>query len=156
MTTKKIQVRRALLIGSLSAAVAIGAVAGCGANQAEAPTTPVATQGPATGTPTPVEVDTTTPGQKNALRSAENYLEYQAFSKTGLLKQLEFEKYTPADAQWAVDKLSPTVDWNAQAVKKAKSYLEFQAFSRDGLVQQLEFEGFTPSEAEAGVAGAGL
>lgn len=152
--SKKIQVRRALLIGGLSAAVAIGAVAGCGAQTpAEAPT-PAVVQGPATGTPTPVEVDTTTAGQKNALKAAKNYISFQAFSKVGLVKQLEFEKYSTADAQYAVDNL--TVDWNEQAVKKAKSYLDYQAFSRDGLIQQLEFEGFTPAEAEAGVTGAGL
>lgn len=92
--------------------------------------------------------------QKNALRQAENYLRTQGFSRAGLIKQLEFEKYTIEDATWAVDHL--TVDWKEQAAKKAKQYLETQAFSHDGLVKQLEFEGFTPEEAEHGATAAGL
>lgn len=156
MTTKQIKVRRTVLIGTISAVALLGAAVGCGANTAEAPAPApvVATQGPATGTPTPVEVDTTTPGQKNALKAAQNYLSFSAFSRTGLIKQLEFEKYSTADATWAVDNLN--TDWTLQATKKAKSYLDFQAFSHDGLVQQLQFEGFTPAEAEAGVTAAGL
>ena len=42
--------------------------------------------------------DTATMGQKNALRSAENYLDFSAFSYEGLIKQLEFEEYSHEDA----------------------------------------------------------
>ncbi|MFE4541578.1 Ltp family lipoprotein [Arthrobacter sp. NPDC056727] len=92
--------------------------------------------------------------QQNALQKAGDYLEYTAFSRTGLIKQLVFEKYSTADATWAVDRVS--VNWNDQAAKKAKDYLEYTSFSRAGLVDQLLFEGFTPAQAEYGVSKTGL
>ncbi|WP_217375673.1 Ltp family lipoprotein [Paenarthrobacter ureafaciens] len=92
--------------------------------------------------------------QQNALRKAGSYLEFTAFSYTGLIKQLEFEKYSAEDAIWAADRVK--VDWNEQAAKKAKSYLEFTSFSHSGLVDQLLFEGFTPEQAEYGVSKTGL
>lgn len=95
-----------------------------------------------------------TPGQQNATRKAADYLKFTAFSRTGLIKQLEFEKFTTDDATWAVDHV--TVDWNDQAVKKAKSYLDMTSFSHPGLVDQLVFEGFTPEQAEHGATGAGI
>lgn len=95
-----------------------------------------------------------TSGQKNALGAAKNYLEYQAFSRTGLIKQLEFEKYSTEDATFAADNLG--ADWNEQAAKKAKEYLDMQSFSRQGLIDQLTFEGFTPAEAEYGVSQSGM
>ena len=92
--------------------------------------------------------------QQNALRKAESYLDFTAFSRTGLIQQLEFEKFSVDDATWAVDRV--TVDWNEQAAKKAKSYLEYTSFSRPGLVEQLIFEGFTPEQAEYGTSTTGL
>jgi hypothetical protein len=95
-----------------------------------------------------------TVSQQNAVRKADSYLGFSAFSRTGLIEQLEFEKFSTEDATWAVDHV--TVDWNAQAAKKAKSYLEFSSFSHSGLVDQLTFEGFTPAQAEYGTSTAGL
>jgi chemotaxis protein histidine kinase CheA len=95
-----------------------------------------------------------TVSQQNALRKAGSYLGYAAFSRTGLIHQLEFEKYSTEDATWAVDRV--TVDWNQQAAKKAKSYLEYSSFSRSGLVDQLLFEGYTPEQAEYGASTTGL
>lgn len=95
-----------------------------------------------------------TVSQQNALRKAEDYLGYTAFSRTGLIQQLEFEKYSAADATWAVDRV--TVDWNKQAALKAKDYLNFTSFSHAGLVDQLVFDGFTPAQAEYGTSQAGL
>lgn len=92
--------------------------------------------------------------QQNALRSAENYLSFTAFSRTGLIGQLEFEGYPTEDATWAVDRVE--VDWNEQAAKSAANYLDFTSFSRSGLIDQLIFEGFTPQEAEYGVNQTGL
>lgn len=92
-------------------------------------------------------------GQRNALRSAESYLRFSAFSRTGLIGQLEFEGYDTDDATFAVDLLD--VDWNEQAALKAESYLEFSSFSRSGLIDQLLFEGFTRQEAEFGVTQVG-
>jgi TM2 domain/Host cell surface-exposed lipoprotein len=95
-----------------------------------------------------------TPSQQNALRKAEDYLDFSAFSRTGLIDQLEYEKFSIPDATWAVDRV--TVDWNEQAAKKAKDYLDFSSFSRPGLVDQLLFEGFTPEQAEYGASTTGL
>jgi hypothetical protein len=95
-----------------------------------------------------------TVGQKNALASAESYLEYSAFSKPGLIKQLKFEKYPEKDAVWAVNQLD--VNWNEQAALSAEQYLSTSSFSRDGLINQLKFEGYTQAQAEYGVKQAGL
>ncbi len=94
-----------------------------------------------------------TMGQRNALRKAESYLDMMAFSREGLIKQLEFEGFATEDAVFAVDRIG--ADWNEQAAKKAESYLDMMAFSRDGLIDQLEFEGFTYEEAVYGVAANG-
>ena len=95
-----------------------------------------------------------TVSQQNAQRSGQNYLDFTAFSRTGLVKQLEFEGFSTEDASWGVDRV--TVDWNEQAAKSAKNYLEFTSFSRSGLIDQLLFEGFTPEQAEYGVSQTGL
>jgi colicin import membrane protein len=95
-----------------------------------------------------------TVSQQNALRSADNYLEFAAFSRTGLIDQLEFEGFSTEDATWGVDRV--TVDWNEQAADSAKAYLEFSSFSHSGLVDQLVFEGFTAEQAEYGVSQTGL
>lgn len=92
--------------------------------------------------------------QQNALRKAADYLDYTAFSRTGLIGQLEYEKYSVEDATWAVDRV--TVDWNEQAAQKAKDYLEYTSFSRSGLVDQLLYEGFSPEQAEYGASTTGL
>ncbi len=95
-----------------------------------------------------------TAGQRNAVRSASDYLDYTAFSRQGLIEQLEFEDYSTEDATFAVDYISP--DWNEQAAKAAEDYLDYTAFSRQGLIDQLMFEGYTRTQAEYGVDQAGL
>src|SRR5690625_4290338 len=87
--------------------------------------------------------------QRNALSSAERYLDFTAFSRSGLINQLEFEGFSTDDATWAVDRL--TVDWREQALNSAANYLDFSAFSRSGLIDQLEFEGYSTDEATWGV-----
>jgi hypothetical protein len=95
-----------------------------------------------------------TPGQNNALRSAKQYLQVSAFSRSGLIHQLKFEGYTTAQAQYGT--AHATTNWSAQAVKSAKQYLQTSPFSRSGLIHQLEFEGFTLAQATYGVRRAGL
>lgn len=85
-----------------------------------------------------------------AVNSAMNYLRYMAFSRTGLIEQLEYEGFSASDATAAVDSLD--VDWMEQAVLKAESYLDSMSFSESGLVEQLKFEGFTRAEAEHGAS----
>lgn len=101
-----------------------------------------------TSTDTSKETSNATTGQKNALKAAKGYLSYSAFSYDGLIKQLEFEKYSNEDAVYAADNCG--ADWNEQAAKAAKAYLEYSAFSRDSLIGQLEFEGFTNEQAVYG------
>jgi hypothetical protein len=95
-----------------------------------------------------------TTSQANAVDTAADYLDYDAFSKKGLIDQLKYEGFSTADATFGVNHI--TVDWNEQAVAKAKSYLEYDSFSRSGLIQQLKFEGFTTAQAKHGVDAAGL
>lgn len=87
-------------------------------------------------------------GQRNALNEAKSYLEWSAFSYSGLVSQLEYEKYSHEDSVFAADNCG--ADWNEQAAKSGKSYLEFSSFSRDGLIEQLEYEGFTHEQAVYG------
>lgn len=97
-----------------------------------------------------VEVqDTTTIGQKNALREANSYLRTMPFSKNGLINQLEYEGYSHEDAVYAVERCG--ADWNEQAALQAASYLRTMPFSKDGLIEQLEYEGFTHEQAVYGV-----
>ena len=103
-------------------------------------------------TPT-VQSSSPTLAQQNALKSAESYLNYTSFSRTGLIKQLEFEGYSNADATYAVDHVK--VNWNEQCAKTAESYLNYTSFSRSGLYNQLEFEGFTSEQIEYGLQAVG-
>ena len=114
------------------------------------------TQAPTeTPTETPTEAPTETPteapkpsmtlGQQQALKSAKSYLDYSAFSYSGLVGQLEYEGFSHEEAEFAAKKCG--ADWNEQALKCAKSYLEYSSFSRDGLIDQLEYEGFTNKQA---------
>ena len=95
-----------------------------------------------------------TAGQENARKSAENYLDMSAFSRTGLIDQLKFEGYSVEDATYGVD--AQKADWKKQAAASAENYLNMSAFSRSGLVDQLVFEGFTREQAEYGVSKVGL
>jgi hypothetical protein len=101
----------------------------------------------------PGETDSATLGEKNALRTALDYLNYTSFSYSGLVEQLEFEGYTHKEAVYGADNCG--ADWNEQAALMAEDYLDYSSFSRDGLIDQLEFEGFTRQQAEYGVQAVG-
>jgi hypothetical protein len=105
----------------------------------------------------PTTTTTTSPyttSQIQATKSAASYLKYSAFSRSGLIGQLEYEGFSNADAIHGVDRQG--ADWNAQAAKMAASYLKYSSFSRSGLIGQLVYEGFTQSQAEYGVSTTGL
>ena len=85
---------------------------------------------------------------------ARGYLNNSAFSRSGLIAQLEFEGFSNEDATYGVD--NADADWNEQAAKRAQTYLDIRAFSRQGLIDQLVYEGFTQSQAVHGVNEAGL
>jgi len=95
-----------------------------------------------------------TTAQAQAIGAAKDYLAFDHFSRTGLIRQLEFDKYTRADATYAVDHL--TVNWNEQAAGAAKDYLSFDHFSRAGLIEQLMFDGFTRAQAVYAAGKVGL
>lgn len=138
-----------------------------GSPSAPAATVPVSepTEDTADPTPAPKPKPTkTTPkltlSQEQAIGAARSYLDFTAFSRRGLIRQLSSAAgagFSVKDATFAVDYLK--VDWNEQAAKAAKSYLEFTHFSRAGLIHQLEStagSGFTHKQAVYGVSKAGL
>lgn len=90
-----------------------------------------------------------TTGEKNALRTAREYLNISAFSYTGLIHQLEYEGYSTEEATYAADNCN--ANWNEQAAKSAKEYLDISSFSRQELINQLIYEGYTQEQAEYGV-----
>ena len=95
-----------------------------------------------------------TVSQRNAKRSAQDYLRYSAFSRSGLIGQLKYEGFSEEDAAYAVDTINP--NWNDQAVKETGAYLKSSAFSRSGLIGQLMYGGFTQEQAEFGVNGVAI
>lgn len=97
--------------------------------------------------------DNTTVGEQMAVASAKNYLRVSAFSKKGLIEQLEFEGYSIAEATYAVNNCG--ANWTEQAVKSAKNYLRVSAFSKKGLFEQLQFEGYLLDEATYAVNNCG-
>ena len=110
---------------------------------------------PTTTTTTPtVSGPTETASQYNARRSAASYLRVTAFSRSRLIQQLQYEKFSLEDATYGVD--AQNADWNTQASKSAASYLKLMSFSRLGLIAQLVYEGFSQSQAEYGVSSNGL
>ncbi|WP_080747423.1 Ltp family lipoprotein [Comamonas thiooxydans] len=107
----------------------------------------------------PVFAQNLTGPQKNAVRSAKQYLSLQGFSRAGLIEQLSSDAgdgYKVADATVAVDSLN--VDWNKQAERSAKQYLDLTGFSCKGLIQQLSSSGgdrYTKDQATHGSRAAG-
>jgi len=97
--------------------------------------------------------------QRNAVRSAKQYLRMTGFSRKGLIAQLSSsagDGYDVADATAAVDSLD--VDWNENAVRSAKQYLGMSGFSCKGLIEQLSSSAgdkYTVKEATYGARQAG-
>jgi colicin import membrane protein len=119
------------------------------------PPTTVTTSRPSRPSPTsPSSHQSRGGSQQNAIRTAQEYLDYTGFSRLGLIDQLEYEQYSTADATFAVDSLN--VDFNAQAAKVAQAYLDYTGFSCQGLIDQLEYEQFTADQATFGARQVGL
>nr|WP_181716914.1 Ltp family lipoprotein [Psychrobacter sp.]QJS05220.1 host cell surface-exposed lipoprotein [Psychrobacter sp.] len=97
--------------------------------------------------------------QKNAVRSAEQYISMTGFSRKGLIGQLSSdggEGYDVTDATIAVDSLN--IEWNEQAVRSARQYLDMMGFSCNSLIEQLSSdggEGYTVDQATYGAQQAG-
>lgn len=102
-----------------------------------------------TTTTTTKETETTLSLEyQNAVKSAKSWLEFDAYSRSGLIKRLEADKFPTAAATYAADNCG--ADWNEQAVKSAKSWLEFDNYSKQALIDRLIADGFTASEAQHG------
>ena len=128
---------------------------------------PIAQSAPPAPVPAPApssssaknEVQNLTGPQKNAVRAAQQYLSFSAFSRDGLIEQLSSQAgngFSTNDATKAVDSLN--VDWNQEAVKSAKQYLQMMGFSCSGLIQQLSSRAggkFTEKQATFGAQRAG-
>jgi hypothetical protein len=106
------------------------------------------------------EAPAETMSQQQARASAQDYLDYSAFSRQGLIDQLSSEygeSFPVKDAEYAVDSLD--ADWNEQAAKAAQDYLDYDSFSRQGLIDQLSSEygdQYTVEQATYGVDQTGL
>ena len=86
---------------------------------------------------------------KNAVGSAEDYLNYTNFSKQGLYDQLLYEGFPEDAAQYAID--SVVTDWNQNALQASIDYLAYSSFSYPGLYDQLIYEGYTAEQAQYAV-----
>lgn len=95
------------------------------------------------------ETQSPTMGERNALGSAYNYLNFMNFSYSGLINQLLYEGYTQEQAEYAANNCG--ADWFEQAYGTAQNYLNFMSFSRKGLIDQLLYEGYTQEQAEYAV-----
>jgi hypothetical protein len=135
------------------ALLVIGSVAG-GNTSTDSPGQISPSTNTTTTTPDSSTSSNETAGQANAVRTAKNYLDYAGFSRSGLIKQLQFEGYSASDAAYGVD--AQNANWNEQAVRTAKNYLDYSGFSRSGLIKQLQFEGYSASEAAYGASANGF
>jgi post-segregation antitoxin (ccd killing protein) len=101
-----------------------------------------------------------TVSQQNAVAAAKQYLQTSAFSKQGLIDQLDSsagDGYSVNDATMAVDSL--TVNWDSEAAQAAKQYLQISAFSCQGMIQQLSSSAgdqYTQAQAQYGATKVGL
>lgn len=89
---------------------------------------------------------------RNALRSAETYSDMMHMSKQGIYDQLTSEygeKFTPEEAQYAIDNIKG--DYLETALKSAKNYQDNMSMSKDAIYDQLVSdygEKFTAEEAQ--------
>ena len=152
---------RKLLAIFLISAVFIASICGCtNASSNTSPASSIKNSTSSTGStvtiqentstsrPSSAPADSVSTGKKNALKSAEQYLNVMAFSYSGLIDQLEYEGYTAEEAEYAAKNCG--ANWNEQAVLSAKQYLKTMSFSKDGLIEQLEYEGYTHEQAVYG------
>ncbi|WP_084176189.1 Ltp family lipoprotein [Brevundimonas bacteroides] len=146
--------------GLIAAAVLAGAamLASCGAEGPSTEATSASGPAEAASPPEPEGPRLTGP-QRNAVRSAEQYLSMTGFSRAGLIAQLSSDygdRYSVEDATVAVDSLD--ADWNENAARSAAQYLSMSGFSCAGLIDQLSSSAgdrYTPEQARYGAEKAG-
>lgn len=90
---------------------------------------------------------------QNCYDTAMSYLDFMAFSKNGLIHQLQHDGYTNTAISNALDLLEKDyVSWDIEAVKKAQEYMETFSFSQQRLYEQLVHDGFTEEQANYGAS----
>ena len=97
---------------------------------------------------TAAPAEATTRAQSQAIGTAKDYLAYSAFSRLGLVDQLEYDRFSHRVSLYAVDHIK--VSWKSQAYKAARAYLHYSHFSLAGLIDQLEYDKFTHRQAVRG------
>lgn len=90
------------------------------------------------------EEEVATIGEKNCLSDALNYLNLMGYSKSGLIKQLEFDEYSETEIEYALARCG--ADWNEEALQLAYGYTSAMSMSKTALQEQLIYEGFEESE----------
>lgn len=139
---------------AILAVVVLALIGSLTGNRSSSPSRSSSTAHQSTTTPTTTNPsDNLTMGERNALAKAEDYLAVTAFSREGLIEQLEYEGFSHSDAVYGADHCG--TNWNQQAALKAQDYLNISSFSRQGLIEQLEYEGYTNSQAVYGVEAVG-
>ena len=90
---------------------------------------------------------------QNCYDTAMSYLDFMAFSRNGLIHQLQHDGYTNNAISNALDLLEKDyVSWDIEAVKKAQEYMETFSFSQQRLYEQLVHDGFTEEQANYGAS----
>ena len=84
--------------------------------------------------------------QRNALSTANDYLDYAGFSSSRLREQLEYEEFPQDAIDYAMENIK--ADWKEQALMSAESYDEYASMSDSRLYDQLIYEGFSDEEAQ--------
>lgn len=148
------------IVGAVVTLLIIGAIASAGEDDGgdspePTPGADVSKPAKAPSNPKPVSTEPEfTTAQENAIESAQDYLDYSGFSRSGLISQLSSsagEGFSKADAVFAVNHVD--ANWRAEAYEAARDYLDYSSFSLSGLIEQLSSsagEGFTRAQAEYG------
>ena len=90
---------------------------------------------------------------QNCYDTAMSYLDFMAFSRNGLIHQLQHDGYTDTAISNALDLLERDyVSWDTEALKKAQEYMETFSFSQQRLYEQLIHDGFTEGQANYGAS----
>ncbi|MBQ7374015.1 MAG: Ltp family lipoprotein [Clostridia bacterium] len=85
--------------------------------------------------------------EKDALRTAQRFIDTFAISEQKIMEDLENLGYSYEEIEYAMDKCD--VDWYDEAVEAAENLLESSTnLTEDQIIAWLELAGFTSSEAE--------
>lgn len=85
--------------------------------------------------------DAATLEEKNALATAQDYLQYSYSSKQRLIEKLEYEKFEDDAINYALNNLN--INWNEQCYQNAKYYSEYSSPSKQKMIEHLQYEKFT-------------